>query len=57
MPVSIVVPQMGESVVEGTVGRWLKAEGEPIAKDETVAEIMTDKINFGRIAFSDILFF
>jgi 2-oxoglutarate dehydrogenase E2 component (dihydrolipoamide succinyltransferase) len=36
---------MGESVVEGTVGRWMKAEGDPIAKDETVAEIMTDKIN------------
>ena len=45
MPISIVVPQMGESVVEGTVGRWMKAEGDPIAKDETVAEIMTDKIN------------
>ena len=45
MPVAIVVPQMGESVVEGTVGRWLKAEGDPIDKDETVAEIMTDKIN------------
>lgn len=45
MPVSIVVPQMGESVVEGTVGRWLKSEGDKIDKDETVAEIMTDKIN------------
>lgn len=45
MPVSIVVPQMGESVVEGTVGRWLKSEGDPIQKDETVVEIMTDKVN------------
>ncbi len=45
MPFSIVVPQMGESVVEGTVGRWLKAEGDPIRKDETVVEIMTDKVN------------
>ncbi len=45
MPVSIVVPQMGESVVEGTVGRWLKAEGDPVQKDETVVEIMTDKVN------------
>jgi 2-oxoglutarate dehydrogenase E2 component (dihydrolipoamide succinyltransferase) len=36
---------MGESVVEGTVGRWIKSEGDPIAKDETVVEIMTDKIN------------
>jgi 2-oxoglutarate dehydrogenase E2 component (dihydrolipoamide succinyltransferase) len=45
MPVSIVVPQMGESVVEGTVGRWLKAEGDQVQKDETVVEIMTDKVN------------
>ncbi|HEX9749672.1 MAG TPA: dihydrolipoamide acetyltransferase family protein [candidate division Zixibacteria bacterium] len=45
MPQSIVVPQMGESVVEGTVGRWLKSEGDPIDKDETVVEIMTDKVN------------
>lgn len=45
MPTPIVVPQMGESVVEGTVGRWLKAEGDKIDKDETVVEIMTDKIN------------
>ncbi len=45
MPVSIVVPQMGESVVEGTVGRWLKAEGDSVQKDETVVEIMTDKVN------------
>lgn len=45
MPQSIVVPQMGESVVEGTVGRWLKSEGDPIRKDETIVEIMTDKVN------------
>lgn len=45
MPVSIIVPQMGESVVEGTVGRWLKSEGDSVQKDETVVEIMTDKVN------------
>src|SRR5882672_10655220 len=45
MPVTIVVPQLGESVVEGTVGKWLKKEGEPIAKDEPIIEIITDKIN------------
>src|SRR5439155_21177218 len=43
MPVTIVVPQLGESVVEGTVGKWLKKEGDPIAKDEPVVEIITDK--------------
>src|SRR5678815_4084924 len=45
MPVTIVVPQLGESVVEGTVGKWLKNEGDPIAKDEPIVEIITDKIN------------
>lgn len=45
MPISIVVPQLGESVVEGTVGKWLKKEGEKVAKDEPIVEIMTDKIN------------
>ncbi len=45
MPVTIVVPQLGESVVEGTVGKWLKKVGEPIAKDEPIVEIITDKIN------------
>src|SRR2546422_2376007 len=45
MPVTIVVPQLGESVVEGTVGKWVKKEGDPIAKDEPIVEIITDKIN------------
>ena len=45
MPVTIVVPQLGESVVEGTVGKWLKKEGDSIAKDEPIVEIITDKIN------------
>jgi 2-oxoglutarate dehydrogenase E2 component (dihydrolipoamide succinyltransferase) len=45
MPTTIIVPQLGESVVEGTIGKWLKKVGEPIAKDEPVVEIITDKIN------------
>src|SRR5512139_262847 len=45
MPTTIIVPQLGESVVEGTIGKWLKKIGEPIAKDEPVVEIITDKIN------------
>src|SRR5437870_10175970 len=45
MPITIVVPQLGESVVEGTIGKWLKKVGDPIAKDEPVVEIITDKIN------------
>ena len=45
MPTTIVVPQLGESVVEGTIGKWLKKVGDAIAKDEPIVEIITDKIN------------
>jgi 2-oxoglutarate dehydrogenase E2 component (dihydrolipoamide succinyltransferase) len=45
MPFTIIVPQLGESVVEGTIGKWLKKVGDPIAKDEPIVEIITDKIN------------
>ena len=44
MPVSIVVPHLGESIAEGTVSKWLKREGDPVRLDEPVVEIMTDKI-------------
>src|SRR5436190_15599828 len=47
MPISIVVPQLGESVAEGTVAKWLKAEGERVRKEEPLVEIQTDKINVG----------
>jgi 2-oxoglutarate dehydrogenase complex dihydrolipoamide succinyltransferase (E2) component len=45
MPITVTMPQMGESVVEGVVARWLKREGEAIARDEPLLEIMTDKVN------------
>ncbi len=45
MPQSIVIPQLGESVVEGTVAKWLKAEGDPVKLDEPIVEIATDKIS------------
>ena len=45
MAISIVVPQLGESVAEGTVARWLKAVGEKVRKEEPLVEIQTDKIN------------
>jgi len=44
VPVSIVVPQLGESIAEGTISKWLKQEGDPVRRDEPVVEIMTDKI-------------
>ncbi|MCC7450502.1 MAG: 2-oxoglutarate dehydrogenase complex dihydrolipoyllysine-residue succinyltransferase [Anaerolineae bacterium] len=45
MPVEIVVPELGESVVEATVGRWLKHEGDRVAVGEAVVELETDKVN------------
>jgi 2-oxoglutarate dehydrogenase E2 component (dihydrolipoamide succinyltransferase) len=44
MPVEIRVPPLGESVVEATVGRWTKKEGEPVSRDEVLVELETDKI-------------
>ena len=45
MPVEIVVPQLGESVVEATITRWLKKEGDAVAAGEPVVELETDKVN------------
>src|SRR4029078_2603403 len=41
--VDVVMPQMGVSVSEGTITKWLKAEGEQIEADEALLEISTDK--------------
>jgi len=45
MAVVVKMPQLGESVVEGTVARWLKAPGDTVAKFEPLLEISTDKID------------
>lgn len=45
MPTKIVVPALGESVVEATVARWLKKEGDPVSAGETIVELETDKVN------------
>ncbi len=45
MEYKVVVPPLGESVVEGTIVKWLKNEGEKVKVDEPLVEIMTDKIN------------
>src|SRR5204862_8336503 len=41
---TIVVPQLGESVVEGTISEWLKNVGDSVKEEEPLVEIMTDKI-------------
>lgn len=45
MSITVKMPQLGESVVEGTIARWLKAPGDPITKLEPLLEISTDKID------------
>ncbi len=45
MPTPVKMPRLGESVAEGTLGSWLKNEGDWVERDESLAEIITDKIN------------
>ncbi len=44
MTIEITVPHLGESVAEATVARWLKQPGEPVARDEPLVELETDKV-------------
>src|SRR5579864_3127105 len=41
----IKMPQLGESVTEGTVDKWLKHEGDFVKRDEPIVEVVTDKVN------------
>ena len=41
----VIMPQMGESIAEGTVSRWLKKVGESVKRDEALFEISTDKVD------------
>src|ERR671910_1118134 len=43
--VEVVMPAMGDSVAEGTVLEWHKAEGDSVAADETLVEVSTDKVD------------
>ncbi|MBA3769118.1 MAG: 2-oxoglutarate dehydrogenase, E2 component, dihydrolipoamide succinyltransferase [Blastocatellia bacterium] len=45
MSMDVVMPQMGESITEGTVSKWLKSVGDRIEKDEAILEISTDKVD------------
>jgi pyruvate dehydrogenase E2 component (dihydrolipoamide acetyltransferase) len=45
MPIDVVMPQMGESIAEGTVVRWLKKPGDKVERDEPLLEISTDKVD------------
>src|ERR1700691_4244615 len=45
MPTDVVMPQMGESIFEGTITKWLKKQGDKIQRDEPLFEISTDKVD------------
>src|SRR4051812_13742069 len=45
MATTVSMPQLGESVVEGTIGKLLKAPGDRVERDESIVEVMTDKVN------------
>ena len=46
MAAEIHVPELGESVADATVGRWLKQEGDQVSAGDALVELETDKINF-----------
>ena len=41
----VTMPQLGESVAEGTIGKWLKQVGDHVDKYEPIVEVITDKVN------------
>src|SRR5690606_40161732 len=43
--IDVLMPQMGESIAEGTMSKWLKKVGDPIKRDEPIFEISTDKVD------------
>jgi pyruvate/2-oxoglutarate dehydrogenase complex dihydrolipoamide acyltransferase (E2) component len=45
MPTKVTMPQLGESVIEGTVTKWLKAVGDPVEEYEPLLEVNTDKVD------------
>lgn len=50
MSIEIIMPEMGEGVIEGTIARWLKKEGDAVAQYEPILEIETDKVTTEAIA-------
>src|ERR671916_3119779 len=44
MPTDVLVPRLGESITEATLGQWLKKPGEPVKADEPIASLETDKV-------------
>ena len=47
MSVTVTMPEVAETIVEGTIARWLKHPGDPVERYESIAEIVTDKVTLG----------
>ena len=43
--IDVIMPQMGESIAEGTLSRWIKKVGDAVKRDEPIFEISTDKVD------------
>ena len=43
--IDVIMPQMGESIAEGTISKWLKQSGDAVKRDEPIFEISTDKVD------------
>src|SRR5882724_10992714 len=43
--IDVIMPQMGESIAEGTLSRWIKKQGDAVKRDEPIFEISTDKVD------------
>ena len=46
MSVEVTLPSLGVAILEATVVKWLKEEGQPVAKEEPIAEVESDKVSF-----------
>ena len=57
MATKVIMPQASDSMEEGTLSRWLKREGDPVAKGEAIAEIETDKSVLEVEAFAEGIFY
>ncbi|MCP3985997.1 MAG: dihydrolipoamide succinyltransferase, partial [bacterium] len=45
MPVSVLLPELGESVLEATIAKWLVKEGDSVLRDQPLVEVTTDKVD------------
>jgi 2-oxoglutarate dehydrogenase E2 component (dihydrolipoamide succinyltransferase) len=54
MAIQVIMPQLGESVVEGTVTHWMKQEGETVQEMEALLEVETDKVTTDAVSYTHL---